>query len=90
MAERGRRHAECRGLAGDPADDLATLRIAADDGEPSVRQRLERPFLAVEAQRRHARSSVRTMTGVAAVREDRPDVRVEVHGRGGRSHGGRH
>ena len=90
VAERGRRHAECRGLAGDPADDLATLRIAADDGEPSVRQRLERPFLAVEAQRRHARGGVRTVTGVAAVGEDRPDVRVEVHGRGGCRHGGRH
>ena len=81
--QRLRRHPVGLVLGGDPGDELALLEVPRHDRMPARLQLRERPVLRVQPQPRLAFPRIGPVAVEALVREDRPDLVVEVDLPGG-------
>ena len=74
------RHPTCRTGRGNAADHLAPRRVTRHNGKTFFTQSPLGPLFTIEAQTGHLLR--RTVTGVALVREDRPNIAIEFDGLG--------
>ena len=68
-------------LSEDAADQFAMFRVAGFDDCHSVFEQLQRSLALIEAQLCLARRRVRAVTAEAAIRKQRPDLKVEINPR---------
>ena len=79
-----RRHAPGRIGGLEASDQLALVGLARHDRELAAGQGGEGALLGVQPQRGHARGGVGTVTGIAAVGQNRAHIPVKIHPVGGR------